>query len=304
MKALVLLNESAGTLADSKSDDALSTIADAFAAHGVEADVRAVAPDRLHAVAQDAARDPSLSAVVAGGGDGTLNTIAAALAGTGKPFGVLPLGTHNHFAKDMNVPLDLAPAAAALARGVARGEARDVDVGEVNGRLFLNFSGVGLHPLVVKHRDVQRSVLGRKKFLALFVALFRVLRRPPVLRVKLESTAMTVRRITPSVIVCNNPHQMRVFGVENVSHPDRSLLNVYFAHSTNAFGLVWLIVRAAFRTLDSARKFEAFTLKEVTIHTRRRSARVSIDGEVADLPTPLHYRVRRGALKVVVPLEA
>src|SRR5436190_655962 len=137
-----------------------------------------------------------------------LNESAAALAGTGKPFGVLPLGTHNHFAKDMLVPLDLDDAAAALARGVARSASHDVDVGEVNGRLFLNFSGVGLHPLVVKHREVQRTVLGRRKFFALFVALFRVLRRPPVLRALLETDAMSVKRITPSVIVCNNPHQM------------------------------------------------------------------------------------------------
>jgi diacylglycerol kinase family enzyme len=138
----------------------------------------------------------------------------------------------------------------------------------------------------------------------MFFALLRVLRRPPVLRARLESDALNVRRITPSVIVCNNPHQMRVFGVENVSHAGRSLLNVYVARSTNWLGLVWLIVRAAFRTLDSARKFEAFTLKDVTIHTRRKSARVSIDGEVADLPTPLRYRVRRGGLKVISPLAA
>src|SRR3954452_3759851 len=233
MKALVLLNESAGTLAASKDGGEAARIREGFAAHGVEADVRLVPPDDLGRVAQEAARDAGVAAVVAGGGDGTLNTIAAALAGTGKPFGVLPLGTHNHFAKDMAVPLALDDAVAALARGVARGAYRDVDVGEVNGRLFLNFSGVGLHPLVVKHREVQRAVLGRRKFFALFVALFRVLRRPPVLRALLETDAMSVKRITPSVIVCNNPHQMRVFGVENVSHSDRSLLNVYVARATH-----------------------------------------------------------------------
>jgi diacylglycerol kinase family enzyme len=302
LKALVLLNESAGTLAASKTSDEPGRIRAAFEAQGVEVDVRLVPPDDLERVAREAGADPALAAVVAGGGDGTLNTIAAALAGSGKPLGVLPLGTHNHFAKDIAVPLDLDAAVAALARGVARGESRDVDVGEVNGRLFLNFSGIGLHPQVVKHRDVQRAVLGRKKFFALFVALLRVLRRPPVLRARLEGDALSVRRITPSVIVCNNPHQMRVFGVDNVSHVDRSLLNVYVARSTSWAGLVWLIVRAAFRTLDSARNFEAFTLHDVTIHTRRRSARVSIDGEVTDLATPLVYRVRRDGLRVVTPV--
>jgi diacylglycerol kinase family enzyme len=303
MKALVLLNASAGTLAASKTADEPERIRRGFEAAGVDAEVRLVPPAELEQVTREASRDGELAAVVAGGGDGTLNTIAAALAGTGKPFGVLPLGTHNHFAKDMAVPLDLDLAIAALGRGLARGESRDVDVGEVNGKLFLNFSGIGLHPLVVKHRDTQRAVLGRKKFVAMFFALLRVLRRPPVLRARLEAGPTSVRRITPSVIVCNNPHQMRVFGVENVSFSDRSLLNVYVARSTSLPGLLWLVVRAAFRTLDNAKNFEAIVLPDVTIHTRGASARVSIDGEVTDLPTPLRYSVRRGGLKVVVPVE-
>jgi len=303
MKALVLLNSAAGTLAVSKTEDEPDRIRGAFSAHGVEADVRAVSPAQFGPLTRAAVIDPSVAAVVAGGGDGTLNAVAAALAGTGKPFGVLPLGTHNHFAKDLGVPLGLGDAAAALARGIARGAWRDVDVGEVNGRLFLNFSGVGLHPQVVKHRDVQRSVLGRRKFVAMFFALLRVFRRPPVLRARIEAGAVSVRRVTPSVIVCNNPHQMRVFGVENVSSPSRSVLNVYVARATGWAGLLWLAVRAAFRTLDSARNFEAFTVEEVTIHTRRHTARVSIDGEVTDLPTPLQYRVRRGGLRVVEPLS-
>jgi diacylglycerol kinase family enzyme len=302
MNALVLLNQSAGTLAASQTSDEPERIRRGLAAHGVDADVRAVAPEDLDPVAREAARSDAFAAVIVGGGDGTLNTVAAALAGTGKPFGVLPLGTHNHFAKDVGVPLDLDAAVAALGRGLARGAFRDIDVGEVNGRPFLNFSGVGLHPLVVKHRDVQRAVLGRNKFVAMFVALLRVLRRPPILRVRLEAPGLGARRFTPSVIVCNNPHQMRVFGVENVSYTDRSRLNVYVARSTHWAGLIWLIVRATFRTLDSARNFEAFTLPQLTLRTRGPTTRVSIDGEVTDLPTPLEYTVRRGSLRVVEPV--
>jgi diacylglycerol kinase family enzyme len=301
MKVLVLLNESAGTLAASKTQDEPQRIRAGFASEGMDADVRLVPGAELESVSRAAAADPEIVAVVAGGGDGTLNTIAAALTGTGKPFGVLPLGTHNHFAKDIAVPLDLDAAVAALARGVAKSSFRDIDVGEVNGKPFLNFSGIGLHPLVVKHRDVQRAVLGRKKFVAMFFALFRVLRRPPVLRARIENDGLSVRRITPSVIVCNNPHQMRVFGVDNVSYSDRSVLNVYVARATSWAGLVWLFIRAAFRTLDNARHFEAFALKDVTIYTRGRTARVSIDGEVVDLETPLVYRVKKGGLRVVTP---
>ena len=303
MRFLVLLNEAAGTLAASREEeDVRGRIAGGFRAAGAEADVRAADPQQLAQLARDAAAGGSgYDAVIGGGGDGTLNTIAAALAGTGRAFGVLPLGTHNHFAKDMNVPLDLDAAVAALARGSARGAVRDVDVAEVNGRVFLNFSGIGLHPLVVRHRDAQRAARGRHKFVALFLALLRVLRRPPVMRVRIDGGGRSVRRITPSVVVCNNLHQMQVIGVATVSHPDRSMLNVYLARSTRWLGLAWLIVRALFRRLDTARNFEALSLSELAVSTRRRVERVSVDGEVMDMPTPLRYRVRRGGLKVIVP---
>jgi diacylglycerol kinase family enzyme len=94
---------------------------------------------------------------------------------------------------------------------------------------------------------------------------------------------------------------MKLFGVENVSTADRGVLNVYLARATKWYGVVWLILRAALRRLDSARTFEALTLAEFSLDTRHRTARLSIDGEVTDVPTPLHYRVRRGGLKVIRP---
>jgi diacylglycerol kinase family enzyme len=301
MKVLVLLNETAGTLAGMDSAEARRRIAGGFRAAGVGVEVRAVDPARLGPEAGAAARaDSGFDAVIAGGGDGTLNAVAAALAGTGRPFGVLPLGTHNHFAKDMNVPLELDAAVAALAHG----NTRDVDVGEVNGRLFLNFSGVGLHPRVVRHREAQRAARGRNKFVALAVALVRVLRRPPVMRVRIDGGGRGVRRLTPSVIVCNNPHQMQVFGLAHVSYPGRGVLNVYLARSTTWLGLAWLVVRAAFRRLDSAADFESMSFTELAISTRHRTARVSIDGEVAHMAPPLRYRVRRGGLRVIVPADS
>jgi diacylglycerol kinase family enzyme len=299
MRVLVLLNEAAGTLAASQAGDEAQRIRAGFEAAGVDAEVRSVPGAELDPAARRAGAE-GFDAVVAGGGDGTLNTIANALAGGPVAFGVLPLGTHNHFAKELELPLDLDAAVAALARG----STADLDVGEVNGRIFLNFSGLGLHPIVVKHRDAQRETLGRKKFVAMFFALVRALRRMPVLRVKLRAGDSMVRRITPSVIVCNNAHQMEVFGVAQVSYPDRGVLNVYLAHATKWYGVVWLILRAAFRRLETARNFESLVLPEFRIETRRRHARVSIDGEVTDLRTPLHYRVRRGGLKVIVPARA
>src|SRR5687768_7675185 len=135
MKLLVLLNGSAGTLANSATKDEPERIRRAFEAAGQQVEVRDVEGSKLEEETR-AALTSDFDAIIAGGGDGTLNTIANVVAGSGKAYGVLPLGTHNHFAKDLGVPLELEPAIEALARG----QIVDLPVAEVNGRIFLNFS--------------------------------------------------------------------------------------------------------------------------------------------------------------------
>src|SRR5271166_1000269 len=102
----------------------------------------------LASLAARAARANS-QAVVAGGGDGTVNAVAGALVATDTALGVLPMGTLNHFAKDLGIPLDLE----AAARNVFIGDIAKVDVGEVNGRVFVNNSGIGLYPRIVRERE-------------------------------------------------------------------------------------------------------------------------------------------------------
>jgi diacylglycerol kinase family enzyme len=299
MRVLVLLNQAAGTLVNSSTGDEPQLIERSFRESGVEARVENVDGSRLAEVTRRAIESGDIDAVIAGGGDGTLNTIAAQLAGSNVAFGVLPLGTFNHFAKEMGVPLNLDEAVPALARA----QVNDLDIGEVNGRIFLNFSAIGIHPLIVKHRDAQQQVLGRRKKFAMFMAVFSVLKRMRLMRVRLRWNDGFVRRLTPSVTVCNNPYQMEVFGVENVSYQSRDVLNVYMARSTGWFGIVWLLIRAAFKRLENAREFEVLTLPEFDVETGSRHVRVSIDGEVTDLKSPLNYRVRKRGLKVLVPIK-
>ncbi|MDP2316833.1 MAG: diacylglycerol kinase family protein [Pseudomonadota bacterium] len=297
MHVLVLLNRAAGTIAGAPTDHAPDRIEAAFRAHGVDAEVRAVPGEDLGNVAREAAHQP-YDAVIAGGGDGTINTVAAALSGTGKPFGVLPLGTFNHFAREVGIPLDLDAAVATLAAAVPR----DLDVAEVNGRLFLNFTGIGFHPTMVRRREEAREG-GRRKFAAMVLATLRVLRQLPVLRVRIVSAGRSLWRITPSVIVCTNAFQMRQFGVERVSYPERGVLNLYVARSTRWYGVAWLFVRALFSSLASAKGFEALVMPEASLYLRRKRVLVSIDGELTELATPLVHRVRHGGLRVLVPVE-
>ncbi|MEO6437126.1 MAG: diacylglycerol kinase family protein [Tepidisphaeraceae bacterium] len=298
MKAIVLLNSDAGTLTATRAVAAQLRIERGFAAAGGMVFVRFVKGDELERAAKEATRSGEVEVVIAGGGDGTINTIAGIVSAGDKAFGVLPLGTHNHFAKDLNIPLDLDAAVAALARG----RIIELPVGEVNGHLFLNFSAIGLHPAVIRDRENQRDETGRGKWPAMLLAIARKIRDLPSQKVTLSARGHTVARRTPSVIVCNNPHQMKVFGVTNASVPERGLLNVYVATRSKRRAVVSLMLRAAAGALRrETSNFEAMALPELRIDTRRHHLPVSIDGEVMDMRTPLRYRIRARPMRVLVP---
>jgi diacylglycerol kinase family enzyme len=300
MKAVVLLNDAAGSFAGLDIALARQRIAQRFADAGARADVRFVEPRYLRPLAQEAARGGEFDTIFAGGGDGTLNTIANALADSEKTFAVLPLGTHNHFAKDLNIPLDLDQAIPALAAG----HVIEIPVAEVNGQLFLNFSAIGLHPEMILDREAQRAERGRGKWPAMMLAMLHQLKSPPVQKLTLSARGRSLAHRTPSVIICNNPHQMKVFGVKDASIPERGLLNIYITTRSRRRTLIWQMFRAAAGAIDEKTPhFEAMALPELRIDSKRKLIPVSIDGEVMDLSPPLVYRVRERPMKVLVPEE-
>src|SRR6266481_9305295 len=135
-------------------------------------------------------------AVVAGGGDGTVNAVASTLLGSEVALGVLPLGTLNDFAKDLGIPLDIE----AATRNIFQGRQVSVDVGEVNGRIFLNNSSLGVYPRVVllQHEEEQKKK-GLNKWVALAQAALSVLEHYSLLRVRLCLDGKELSRKTPFV---------------------------------------------------------------------------------------------------------
>src|SRR5262245_1877026 len=111
MKIIAIINNSAGSLAELPAGDRAAYIRQLFQNVGVDAEVIMTAGTRVKEIARRAANAP-VNAVIAGGGDGTISAVAGALARTKMPLGILPLGTLNHFAKDVGIPLDLADASA------------------------------------------------------------------------------------------------------------------------------------------------------------------------------------------------
>jgi diacylglycerol kinase family enzyme len=292
-RVTVILNAGAG---GGHALQAVERLRSKFAAAGLQPDVRQVRGEQIHAETRNAVA-AGVGAVVAGGGDGTVSAVAAMLCGTTTPLGVLPMGTLNHFAKDLGIPLDEDAAIA----NVAAGHCKAVDVGEVNGRVFINNSSLGLYPDIVRERNHRQHRLGHGKWRALLDASINAARRYPVLDVTVELDGQTLARRTPFVFIGNNAYTMEGFEIGERRALDQGLLSLYLTHRMGRFGLLQLAVRALLHRLQQARDFDVVAAQQFTVHTHHRHLRVATDGEASMMNTPLRYSTRPGALQVIVP---
>ena len=233
--------------------------------------------------------------IVAGGGDGTVSAVAAALAGSEIALGILPLGTLNHFAKDLGLPLALD----AAVRQIGAGQRMQVDVGEVNGRVFVNNSSLGLYPDIVHERDRERKRIGRGKWMAFLWASVTALRKYPFLSVCLSVEGNEHRRRTPFVFIGNNEYRMECFAMGERARLDSGRLSLYVAQRPGRLRLVQLALRALIGRLKQARDFDVLLATEIVIESRHHHFRVATDGEITVMTPPLHYRIRPASLTVV-----
>jgi YegS/Rv2252/BmrU family lipid kinase len=271
-----------------------------FREAGLNARIMAVrSGGELRSVVKAAARDKPRM-IVAGGGDGTLGTVAGLLKDTGIALGVLPLGTFNHFAKDLRIPLNTKQAIEVIAAG----HAAEVDVGEVNGKVFLNNSSLGIYPDMVRERKRQQTRLGRGKRWALFWATLTAMRRSAFLHVRLRLNGDEREYRTPFVFIGNNKYVMEGFNIGVRENLREGVLSVYVTQRRTRLGLVGLGIRALFARLHQAKDFEAMTTQALSIESRHHFLPVATDGEVSLIETPLRYRFHPLALRVVVPKPA
>jgi diacylglycerol kinase family enzyme len=291
----VIVNAGAGHGAEQRRE-----LEEKFRAGGVPARVTVIRDGSQIPQAAAAAVACGSRAVIAAGGDGTVSAVASRLAGTGVPMGVLPMGTLNHFAKDLGIPLELDGAVQAIARG------REVaiDAAQVNGRVFINNSSLGLYPDIVLDRERQRRRLGRGKWQALLAACVHAARRYPVLSLRIGLNGEEYDRRSSFVFVGNNLYRMEGFNIGERERMDAGQLSLYVTQRTGRFGLLVLAVRALFGGLRQASDFDMVTARELVVHTPHQRIRVATDGEVTLMETPLHYRILPGALRVIVPPPA
>jgi len=300
-RVVVLVNESAGPGSDPGDGPAPEDLEAAFDDVGVSAQATRVSPARFSSyIGALWSGADSPDAVVVVGGDGTVSAAAEAVAGTDVVLGVLPGGTFNHFARDIGMPTDMHDAVGALAKA----QVASLDVAEVNGHVFINNSVLGVYPAMVKGREALQDEHGWSKLQAVPVASARVLRSYPVHRLDITTSDQSIKRHvrTPFVFVGNG-----IYGNGDGGPPSRhslsgATLGLTVAEATSRLGLIGTFARALVGGARKAPAVSTAAVREVTIDAGGR-LKVALDGEVVQLTPPLRYRIRPGALKVLVPRQ-
>ncbi|MDC7861169.1 lipid kinase [Pantoea ananatis] len=231
--------------------------------------------------------------VIVGGGDGTLNAAAAGLMQTGLPLGILPLGTANDFARTLGIPTQLEQAVSIICQG----HVRFVDLGEVNGHLFLNVSSIGFSAELARNLTAQAKK--RWGVLGYAFAALRILRQSRPFSATLHHEGEAIAIKTVQVSVGNGRFYGGGMTIEQSAVPDDGLLDVYSLELKRSWQLLALFPYLRRGTHGRWRNVRTFSTTALTLHTRRPHY-INADGEIIG-QTPAQFCLINDALKVLAP---
>jgi YegS/Rv2252/BmrU family lipid kinase len=290
----ILLNRGGG--AASRDPKIKSKIAQAFKKAGMKAKVELIDGGDCEVRAK-AISERGDELLIVGGGDGTISAAASALIGSKTALGILPLGTLNHFARDLGIPTELEEAA----RLIAGGRERRVDLAEMNDRIFINNSAIGLYPLMVLDREMQQDRLGRSKRLAVIVASIRTLARFRHQRLTLTVNDQREQVDTPLLFVGNNEYRLDLGAPGRREKVDDGRLSVFVMRKKTRRSFIAAMIRALINRTRPDDMVQIEDVQRLRVSSHRSSLAVSLDGEVVRAKPPLEYRVRKKALRVIAP---
>jgi len=239
--------------------------------------------------------------VVAAGGDGTLNAVAQAVLGSGCAFGVLPQGTFNYFGRAHGIPADTAAAMQVLLQA----RAQPVQVGLVNGRVFLVNASLGLYPQLLEDREGWKARFGRSRLVAFGAGLLTLLRggRSLRLRVTVAGEGRDVR--TPTLFVGNNALQMEQLGLPLAQAIDAGALAAIMLKPLSRWSMFKLLLRGAMGRLGEADQLLSLACTQLQVNRRHafgpRRIKLATDGEVRWMKLPLDFSVATDALWLIRP---
>ena len=298
MKTLhVIVNRNGGAAAK-MGDMVAGVLEKAFAQAGATVRVAALdgkqIPEAIKAVARS-------GRVIVAGGDGTAAGAAQILAGSDTELGLLPLGTLNHLARDIGIPVDLGEAAEVAANG----QPVAIDVGEVNGQVFVNNASIGLYPLMVRKREGLRRAKGWPKWLSTLPAALAAPARGAPHRGRGGWGRGGRAQVTPQRVVGNNVYSLDRGEVGKRNTLTDGKLSLYAVARRRRAALIWFAMRALVGRAERSLDFETLgECETLTVSSSSGSIEIALDGELRRMDSPLEFRIRPGALTVIAPGEA
>jgi diacylglycerol kinase family enzyme len=206
------------------------------------------------------------------------------------------MGTLNHFAKDLRIPLGLDEAVSVIASG----QRHRVDVGDAGGRPYINNASIGAYPRIVAERD-KRMRRGRPKWQAQGLAALAVWRDHRLVRLSIRGDGIDRSVRTPFLFVGNNEYELEGGSVGQRERIDRGLLHVCLAPDISRAGAATLVAASLFGHLGRLKQLESILSTTLTVDAPHSRLWLSLDGEIVTLDVPLAFSVRRAALQVLAP---
>jgi diacylglycerol kinase family enzyme len=290
-RGILFLNPRAGTFSTS-DESSLRTLAEESGLRVLdvrpELDVRKVVRETLAA---------GMRAFVVAGGDGSVHHVAQALVNTEGVLGVVPVGSVNHLARDLGVPLGDWQAALEIA---LKGTIRQIDVGRVNGQYFINSVMFGLYPSVSEYRERFRSINSR--WAAYVKAARLALRHFPHVTLVLEHDGRVETLRTQMFVVAVNAYDLSTVGMvapKTTLHDGR--LSMYSLSFMNRPQFIRAAAKYFRGKIGDVPGFRAIRTAQLRIDTGRGRLRVSLDGELIDMQTPLQIAAVPSSLLVRAP---
>jgi diacylglycerol kinase family enzyme len=289
-----VINAAAGS---SDAQSKREVIESVLRAEGRRGDLHFCGPAELARVSREsAARALSTrTAVVAVGGDGTLNTVAQHAHAVGCTMGVVPQGTFNYFARTHGIPTDAAQAVGLLLCSAPA----PVQVAGINDRVFLVNASLGLYPDLLADREAYKARFGRSRWVAFVAACATLLRAQRRLRLHIEMGGAVRDVQTLTLFVGNNHLQLQQFGAQPpdtlAGTPGDGSLAALMLRPIGTLSMMGLMLHGAMGRLGEAAGVEGFEFQHMvvqpTLAPGSRAVVVAFDGEVARMRAPIDIRV-------------
>jgi diacylglycerol kinase family enzyme len=299
-RLLFIINAASGR---NDSDMTRQVIEETLKANGRTGELLFTRPDELARAAHRAAATACArrTAVVAVGGDGTVNSVAQAAHLQGCALGVLPQGTFNYFARTHGIPTDVTAAAQATLTALPV----PVQVGLINERVFLVNASLGLYPEMLQDREAYKARFGRSRFVAFASALITMLGRHRHLRLRIELGANAREVLTPTLFVGNNRLQLEQVGLPVADALDEGCLAAVMLRPIGTVSMFWLLLRGTMGTLGEANTVQSFKFHRMLVKPRlawgAHIVKVALDGEVSWMRAPLEFQVSPKPLYLLKP---